>query len=64
MYKVNWDAAMDRLHCRVAIGVIVRYWTGQVIATLRSRRDLFPDAMLAEIVTALKAVILYNQLNL
>ncbi|XP_042974637.1 uncharacterized protein LOC122306269 [Carya illinoinensis] len=64
VFKANWDASIDKMQCRVGVGVVVRDWNGQVVATLRSQRDLFPDPLLAESIVALKAVILCNQLNM
>lgn len=58
VFKVNWDAAVDRVRCKVGIGVVVNNWEGQVFATLRSQRSLFPDVKLAEAVAALKPVFL------
>ncbi|XP_040987783.1 uncharacterized protein LOC121235501 [Juglans microcarpa x Juglans regia] len=64
VFKVNCDASVDKVNCRVGVGVIVRDWTGKVIGSLRSQRDLFPDAYLAEAFATLKAVILGKQLGL
>ncbi|KAF5476840.1 hypothetical protein F2P56_003534 [Juglans regia] len=64
VFKANWNASVDRVNCRIGVGVIIRDWHGQVVATLRSQRDLFPDPTMAEAVGALNAVILCQQLHL
>lgn len=64
VFKANWDAIVDKVNCKVGVGVIVRDWTGKVIASLRSQRAFFLDAYLAEAFAALKAVILDKQLGL
>lgn len=40
-YKINWDAAIDKIQCKVGIRVVIRNWDGRVIATLRSTRAIF-----------------------
>ncbi|XP_035540266.1 uncharacterized protein LOC118344236 [Juglans regia] len=64
VYKANWDASVDRVSCRMGVGVVVRNWEGHVIATLRSSRSLFPDAKLAEAVATLRAVLFCKQLEI
>ncbi|XP_040991018.1 uncharacterized protein LOC121238256 [Juglans microcarpa x Juglans regia] len=64
VYKLNWDASVDKLHCKVGVGAIIRDWEGSVIATLRINRDLYPDPLLAEELAALRAVIFYKDLGL
>ncbi|XP_042944781.1 uncharacterized protein LOC122278662 [Carya illinoinensis] len=46
-FKANWDASVDKVQCKVGIGVVIRDWNGCVVATLRSQRDLLPDPLLA-----------------
>lgn len=36
MLKVNWDAAVDGIRCKVGIWVIIRDHAGKVVATLQS----------------------------
>ncbi|XP_035551688.1 uncharacterized protein LOC118349869 [Juglans regia] len=62
--KANWDAAVDNIHCRISIGVVLRNSSGHIIASLRSQMDSFPDTHLAKTIAALKALILCQQLDL
>ncbi|XP_042980081.1 uncharacterized protein LOC122310263 [Carya illinoinensis] len=64
VFKANWDASVDKVQCKVGIGVVIRDWNGCVVATLRSQKDMFLDPLLAESFSVLKAVILCNQLNM
>ncbi|KAF5475450.1 hypothetical protein F2P56_007254, partial [Juglans regia] len=52
IYKINWDAAVDRSQCKIGIGIIIRDWNGRVVVTLRKFRPLFPDPLLAEAMEA------------
>ncbi|XP_042980102.1 uncharacterized protein LOC122310285 [Carya illinoinensis] len=55
--KLNWDASLDKIRCRVGVGAVIRDHEGQVLATLRMQHDLFPDPFLAEAYAALQASI-------
>ncbi|XP_042974779.1 uncharacterized protein LOC122306417 [Carya illinoinensis] len=63
-YKINRDAAIDKVNCMVGIGVAVRYWDGLVTATLRSPKNSFPDPLLGEALAALRAVQLGLEIGL
>ncbi|XP_035547375.1 uncharacterized protein LOC118348911 [Juglans regia] len=63
-FKVNLDAAIDKIKCKVGVGVIIRDCEGKVIASLRSSRGLFLDAQLGEAVAVLKATSLCVNLEL
>lgn len=63
-YKVNWDAAIDKVMCKVEIGVVIRDQNGKVAATLMSSHDLYPYPLLGETFVTLKAVILCIELKL
>ncbi|KAF5442887.1 hypothetical protein F2P56_035499 [Juglans regia] len=56
VYKLNWDTAIDKINCRVGIGVSIRDWLGLVTATLRSPCNSFPDPLLGEALAALRSV--------
>ncbi|XP_042982649.1 uncharacterized protein LOC122311907 [Carya illinoinensis] len=49
---------------RIGIGVVIRDSRGRVIASLKSPKDSFPDAHLAESMAALKAVTFCKRLGL
>ncbi|XP_042958157.1 uncharacterized protein LOC122293732 [Carya illinoinensis] len=63
-YKINWDAAIDKVNCMVGIGVAVRDWDGLVTTTLRSPKNSFLDPLLGEALAALRAVQLGLELGL
>ncbi|XP_042969098.1 uncharacterized protein LOC122301783 [Carya illinoinensis] len=63
-YKINWDAAIDRVNCMVGIGVAVRDWDGLVTTTLRSPKNSFPDPLLGEALAALRVVQLGLEIGL
>lgn len=48
----------------MGILVILRDWEGRVIATLRSTRELYPDALLGEATALLKTTILCIEMGL
>ncbi|XP_035546543.1 uncharacterized protein LOC118348606 [Juglans regia] len=52
--KMNWDSAVDKARGIVGVGVAVRNSSGSIIATLRTKKPLFPDPLLAETFGALK----------
>ncbi|XP_042958049.1 uncharacterized protein LOC122293560 [Carya illinoinensis] len=58
------DSAIDRVNCRVGIGVAVRDWDGLVTTTLRSPRNSFPDPLLGEALAALRAIQLGLEIGL
>ncbi|KAF5447347.1 hypothetical protein F2P56_032905 [Juglans regia] len=64
VWKINWDAAVDKAKCKVGIGIIVRNHTGSVVATSRLNRPLYPDPALAEAIGALEAARLCHHLGL
>ncbi|KAF5465143.1 hypothetical protein F2P56_015174 [Juglans regia] len=55
-FKINWDGAVDKGKGLIGIGVVIRDSFGQVIATMRQRKKLYPDPLLAESYGALQAV--------
>ncbi|KAF5462864.1 hypothetical protein F2P56_018834 [Juglans regia] len=55
-YKINWDAAIDKVNCKVGIDVSIRDWNGLVTATLRSPCYYFRDPLMGEALSALRAV--------
>lgn len=38
--KLNWDVAVDRVYCKVGIGIVVHESEGNIPATMRKRQDL------------------------
>ncbi|XP_040994328.1 uncharacterized protein LOC121240868 [Juglans microcarpa x Juglans regia] len=54
--KMNWDSAVDNARGIIGVGVAVRDSTGKIIATMRTKKHLFPDPLLAEAFGALKIV--------
>lgn len=56
-FKLNWDAALDGIHCKVGIGAVIRDWEGNIKATLRMSRSLFSNPLLAEAVASLQVII-------
>ncbi|XP_042987158.1 uncharacterized protein LOC122315356 [Carya illinoinensis] len=64
MFKMNWDAAVDKTKCRVGIGVIVRDHRGQMTTALRKRRSLYPGHALAKTCGAYEATKFGLQLDL
>ncbi|KAF5468375.1 hypothetical protein F2P56_012531 [Juglans regia] len=54
--KLNWDSAVDKVRGLVGVGVVVRNSSGNIIATLRTKKHLYPDPLLDEAFRALKMV--------
>ncbi|XP_042939476.1 uncharacterized protein LOC122274506 [Carya illinoinensis] len=63
-YKLNWDAALDRIQSRIGIGVVVRDYEGRILATMRKNKCLFPDPLLAEAYGTLQATTFGLELGL
>ncbi|KAG7980108.1 hypothetical protein I3843_05G164600 [Carya illinoinensis] len=63
-YKLNLDAAVDKAHSIIGIGVIAQDYEGKVIATLRTKRSMFLDPLLVESYGILQATIFGLQLGL
>ncbi|KAF5458866.1 hypothetical protein F2P56_022864 [Juglans regia] len=63
-FKLNWDAAVDRIQCKIGIGLIIRDWNGRVVATSGKYRPLFPDPLLAEAMGAMEATCFGLQLGI
>ncbi|XP_042980106.1 uncharacterized protein LOC122310291 [Carya illinoinensis] len=55
-FKLNWDGAMDKVHGRIGVGVVVRDNSGHIIATMRTSKEMFPNPLLAKAYGALQAV--------
>ncbi|KAF5471964.1 hypothetical protein F2P56_008721 [Juglans regia] len=55
-YKLNWDAAVDKIRAKVGIGIVVRDCEGRIIATMRRKQSLLPLPSLAEAYGPLLAV--------
>lgn len=62
--KLNWDAAVNRVHYKVGIGIAARDNEGNILATLRKRQDLFPNPLLAKTFAALQSATLGSELGL
>ncbi|KAF5458722.1 hypothetical protein F2P56_022732 [Juglans regia] len=54
--KLNWDSAVDKARGLVGVGVVVRNSSRKIIATLRTKKHLYPDPLLVEAFEALKMV--------
>ncbi|XP_041001599.1 uncharacterized protein LOC121247294 [Juglans microcarpa x Juglans regia] len=64
VYKVNWDSAVDKVHCKVGIGAIFRDWEGRVIACMRMCRPIHLDPYLVEAFGALQSAIMAVDIGL
>ncbi|XP_042954585.1 uncharacterized protein LOC122290995 [Carya illinoinensis] len=64
VFKVNLDAAIDRVNSKLGIGVAVRDSEGLFVATLCSSMDLDPDLLLGEVVAARRATSFCVELGL
>ncbi|XP_042974832.1 uncharacterized protein LOC122306468 [Carya illinoinensis] len=56
-YKLNWDAAINQPLNQVGIGAIIRDCNGQVLGTMRARRELNLSPFTAEAYALMMAVI-------
>lgn len=54
--KINWDVAVDRLNFTIGIGVAVRDEKGDFLATMRKKKLLNPDPLIAKATGTLIAV--------
>lgn len=55
VYNIDWEVVVSKKQCKVVVGVSVRDWKGDAMATVRMNRSSFPDPLLDEIFVALKA---------
>ncbi|KAJ0097104.1 hypothetical protein Patl1_28743 [Pistacia atlantica] len=58
IYKVNWDAIVRKENGTIGVGIAIRDWQGRFLATMRMKKTMLPDALVAESFAALQAVIL------
>ncbi|KAF5460015.1 hypothetical protein F2P56_019915 [Juglans regia] len=63
LFKMNWDASVDKDRGRIGIGVIIRDHKGLMTAALRMSRPLYPDPTLAEACGAYEAASLVYSLG-
>ncbi|KAJ0017173.1 hypothetical protein Pint_11950 [Pistacia integerrima] len=64
IYKINWDASVRKEACTIGVGIAIRDWQGGFMATMRTKKPMFPDAYLAESFAALQAVILATDIGI
>jgi hypothetical protein len=55
VYKINWDASVDRDRCKMGMGMVVRDHAGQLIAALCTSKDHITDPASAKALAAGKA---------
>ncbi|XP_041016139.1 uncharacterized protein LOC121258659 [Juglans microcarpa x Juglans regia] len=55
-FKLNWDGSVDKMQGFIRVGVAVRDSAGQIIATMRLRKHLFPNPLLVEAYGVLQAI--------
>ncbi|KAE8054993.1 hypothetical protein FH972_011868 [Carpinus fangiana] len=58
--KVNSDASLDLRRKRMGLGVVARDYARKVVAVLCDLRDASMDSAGAEMMAALKAVVLWS----
>lgn len=63
-YKINWDVALDKLHERVGVGVVIREEHGQVIAAMSKTRLGLLEPTTGEAFAAYQAVCFGRELGL
>ena len=61
--KINWDAAIDRCKKLMGIGIVVRDFTGDVVATQSTMKAYVCDPVVAEALALWMAVVLVGQLG-
>lgn len=55
---------MDKIQCKISIGIIVGDWKGRVLACTRMNRPMFADALLTEATGAYQAILFGLELGL
>jgi hypothetical protein len=60
--KINWDAAVDLVNCRMGIGIIARNSQGEVVASVSAPKSYIIAPDIAEAVAALRAVTFCREL--
>ena len=61
--KLNWDAAIDRHKKLMGIGIVVRDFRGEVVATQCTTKAYVCDPVVAEALALWTAVVLLGQLS-
>ncbi|XP_042974764.1 uncharacterized protein LOC122306402 [Carya illinoinensis] len=61
--KLNWDARLDKLNCKVGVRAVIRDWEGKVPAAMRMNHCLFLEPLLAKAFAAYQASIFLKKLG-
>jgi ribonuclease HI len=56
MYKVNWDAAVDKKNGHIGLGIVVRDYEGVVLAAWSTTKNFLANHFVAEALLAFHAV--------
>jgi hypothetical protein len=52
MYKVNWDAAVDKKNGHIGLGIVVRDYEGVVLAARSTTKNFLVEPVVAEVLAA------------
>ncbi|XP_042978388.1 uncharacterized protein LOC122309093 [Carya illinoinensis] len=61
IYKLNWDAAINQSLGLMGIGPILRNYNGQVLGTIRARRNINLSPFIAEAYAMMMDVLFYKE---
>lgn len=61
--KVNWDAHVDMINRRIGIGVLVRDYIGEVLATLLAKKKYTTDPIVPKAIATLRAIVFIRELR-
>jgi hypothetical protein len=63
MFKVNWDAIVDKTNGCIGIYFLVRDHEGVILATHSTTQSLLADPIVAEAMVAMHAVVFCRELG-
>jgi ribonuclease HI len=63
MYKVNWDATVDKKNGRIGLGIVVRDYEGVVLAERSTTNNFLVEPVMAEALAAFHAIELCQEMD-
>jgi ribonuclease HI len=63
MYKVDWDAAVDKKNGRIGLGIVVQDYEGVVLAARSTTKNFLANHVVVEALVAFHAIELCREIG-